>query len=102
MLTNYHGFHLIEALHLKRAARQFTASKYFRMVLCAIIGLVLAWLPSDIYHIEGLTIIEQRVIALFVFAGLMWITEAMPAWGTSFLVIVIMLLTVSTAPLSFF
>ena len=102
MLTNYHGFHLIEALHLKKAAHQFTASRYFRMVICAIIGLVMAWLPTEFYHIDGLTVIEQRVIALFVFAGLMWITEAMPAWGTSFLVIVIMLLTVSNAPLSFF
>lgn len=102
MFTNYHGFHLIEVLHLKKATRQFTASRYFRMLICAAIALVLACLPSEFYHIEGLTVIEQRVISIFVFAGLMWITEAMPAWGTSFLVIVIMLLTVSNAPLAFF
>lgn len=102
MFTNYHGFHIIEALHMKKRAKQFTASRYFRMIICAMVGLVLAWLPADFYHIDGLTVIEQRVIALFAFAGLMWITEAMPAWGTSFLVTVIMLLTVSTAPLSWF
>lgn len=102
MLTNYHGFHIIEALHMKKRAKQFTASRYFRMVICAVIGLVLALLPAEIFHIDGLTVIEQRVIAIFVFAGLMWITEAMPAWGTSFLVVVIMLLTISTAPIGCF
>lgn len=100
MFTNYNGFHLIETLHMKKAATQFTHSRYFRMILCAVIGLVIAMLPADVFHIQGLTVIEQRVIAIFVFAGLMWITEAMPAWGTSFLVVVIMLLTVSTAPLT--
>lgn len=102
MFTNYRGFHLIEKLHMQRAAHQFTQSRYFRMIICSIIGLVIAALPSDVFHIDGLTVIEQRVIALFVFAGLMWITEAMPAWGTSFVVVVIMLLTISTAPLTIF
>ena len=102
MFTIFHGFHLVEALHLQKQAKRFKRSHYFRMVLCSIIALIVGFLPLSAFHIPGLTIIEQRVIALFLFAALMWITEALPAWGTSVVVIVLMCLTISDAPLSFF
>ena len=46
--------------------------------LCLLLPLVLAltcflWLvPTDFYGIEGLTVVEQRTIAIFVFTALMW------------------------------
>lgn len=102
MFKIFPGFHLVEALHLQNAAKRFTHSHYIKMVLCSLLSLAVALIPAEWFGIAGLTPIEQRVIAMFVFAATMWITEAMPAWGTSFLVIVIMLLTISDAPLSCF
>ncbi len=102
MFTIFEGYHLVEALHLKKAAKRFTNSHYFRMIACAAVALAAVLVPADIYGIEGLTVIEQRVIGLFIFAATMWITEALPAWGTSFLIIVLMCLTVSDAPLACF
>ncbi len=52
-------------------------------------------LPSTAFGIENLTVIQQRMIAIFVFAALMWILEGVPAWVTSVLIIVVMLFTVS-------
>jgi len=49
-----------------------------------------------------LSINEQRTVAIFVFAALMWITEAIPAWTTSVVTIVVMLLTISDKGIAFF
>ena len=65
------------------------------------IALVLAitifiWaVPVSFFGIEGLTVVQQRMIAIFFFAAVMWICEVIPNWTTSLLVIVLMLLTVS-------
>lgn len=102
MFKSFLGFDLVESIHLAKAAKRFKTSHYIKMVICMLVSLFIACMPSEWIPIEGLTIIEQRVMALFFFAASMWISEAMPAWGTSFLVIVIMLLTVSNAPLKCF
>ena len=59
-------------------------------------------LPSHAFGIEGLTVIQQRVIAIFVFATLMWLTETIPAWATSLCIITTMLFTVSNNSLPMF
>lgn len=48
-----------------------------------------------------LSINEQRTVAIFVFAALMWVTEAIPAWTTSVVTIVVMLLTISDKGIAF-
>ena len=68
----------------------------------AIMATLIVWaLPSVCFGMDGLTIIEHRVIALFVFAALMWIFEAIPIWTTSVCVMVLMLMIVSDAQLKF-
>ena len=75
---------------------------------CVFLPIVLAitiflWaVPISFYGIDALTVVQQRVIALFVFAALMWIFEIIPNWTTSLLVIVISLLTVSDKGIGFF
>ena len=61
-----------------------------------IIGCLLIWnLPITCFGIEGLTVIQQRVIAIFVFATLSWLFEAIPSWATSLAIISVMCLTLS-------
>ena len=56
----------------------------------------LIWnLPITCFGIEGLTVIQQRVIAIFVFATLSWLFEAIPSWATSLAIISVMCLTLS-------
>ena len=79
----------------------------FSVKWCVLLPIVLIvtiflWaVPVSFYGIEGLTVVQQRVIALFVFAALMWMFEIIPNWTTSLLVIVIALLTVSDKGLGF-
>ena len=57
--------------------------------------LFLWFVPSSFYGIEGLTVVQQRTIAVFVYAALMWMFEIIPAWSTSVTTIVFLLLAVS-------
>ena len=66
-----------------------------------IITLFLWCVPTRFYGIDALTVVQQRVIALFVFAALMWMFEIIPNWTTSVLVIVLSLLTVSDKGIGF-
>ena len=75
-------------------------NRYIKVAVIAIVALAIAMLPTEWFGIAGLTPIQQRVIAIFVWAALMWIIEAVPAWTTSLLIIVIMLLTVSDSGIS--
>lgn len=61
--------------------------------------LLLLWLPPALLGMPALSLIEQRVVALFVLAALCWIFEPVPIWATSVLVIVLLLLTCSDAGL---
>ena len=83
------------------------SDKKFNFKMCVLLPIVLAvtlflWLvPVDFYGIEALTVVQQRVIALFVFAALMWMFEIIPNWTTSLLLIVLTLLTISDKGIGF-
>ena len=66
-----------------------------------IVTIFLLAVPTSFFGIDDLTVVQQRVIALFVFAALMWMFEIVPNWTTSLLVIVLSLLTVSDKGLGF-
>ena len=75
--------------------------KTIKLLVVVMISLVLWNMPSSVFGIPDLTILQQRMISIFVFAALMWILEVVPAWVTSVLIIVIMLFTISDSSLSF-
>lgn len=76
--------------------------KYCVLLPIVLIVTIFLWaVPTSFFGIDALTATQQRVIALFVFAALMWIFEIIPNWTTSVLVIVIALLTVSNKGLGF-
>lgn len=75
--------------------------KNFSVKYCVLLPIIIAvtlflWLvPTSFFGIDTLTVVQQRMIAVFVFAALMWICEVIPAWTTSVVIIVLMLLTIS-------
>ena len=106
MFKIFPGYNLVEEYQRKRKERRLaddqTLPKTIKILSAIGISLVLWLLPTDFFGIEGLTIVEQRVIAVFAFATLMWIFEAIPAWVTSVIVMVILLFTSSNSALWFF
>ena len=77
------------------------AIEKFNVKLCIMLPLIIAvtlilwFVPAGFYGMDGLTVVEQRTIAIFVFTALMWMFEVIPTWTTSVISIVIMLLTIS-------
>lgn len=75
--------------------------RYLKYILPIIIPLCILLLPVSSFGIEGLSLVEQRVIAIFVMATLCWILEPIPIYATSVLIIVLELLIISDKGLWF-
>ncbi len=99
MFKNFPGYKILEKIqknksHKRERKLPLNAIKF---LFITTLSLVIAMLPTDTFGIEGLTVVHQRIIGLFVFAALMWLTETMPSWVTSMVVVTVMLFTVSTS-----
>ena len=81
---------------------KYSKKKMTELLVIAFITALVWNLPTNWFGIEGLTVIQQRVIAIFVFATLSWLTEAIPSWATSLTIITSMCLTISNNSLTFF
>ena len=81
---------------------KFSVKHCVLLPVVLIITIFLWAVPVSFYGIADLTVVQQRMIAIFIFAALMWMFEIIPNWTTSLLVIVIMLLTVSNKGISIF
>lgn len=72
------------------------------MFLLTVVVTLIVWnLPSSFFGIDGLTVVQQRVIAIFVMAVMLWLTEAIPAWATSVSIIFVLLFFVSDSSFKF-
>ena len=77
------------------------ALKTAKIILASMVPSILLLMPTASIGIEGLTIIEHRVIAIFFFAAIFWILEPIPIYATSLLIIFLELIMVSNQGLSF-
>ena len=72
------GFMMAGVLHV------FVPTNFFEKHLSkenfkSVLFLITLWaLPADVFGIAGLTIVQKRVVAIFAFAILMWVFEAIP------------------------
>ncbi len=73
----------------------FDVKKHVLAPLTLLLVLFLWFAPVSMFHIDGLTVVQQRTIAIFCYAALMWMFEIIPAWATSVSTIVLLLLAVS-------
>ncbi|MBR4390027.1 MAG: SLC13/DASS family transporter [Prevotella sp.] len=96
MFKNFNGFHLVDAYHALRVEKHSHPGIVFKKTVEAIVIIavtVLLWnLPSSSFGIEGLNVVQQRIISIFAFATLMWVFEVVPAWATSVAIMGLMLL----------
>ena len=96
MFKNFNGIHLVEAYHKMRQEQKSRPSRVLKKIVealvVALVTLVIWNLPTTAFGIDGLTIVQQRIIAIFAFATLMWVMEVVPSWATSVAIIGAMLL----------
>ena len=104
MFKIFHGYGLVEAYHKWKKAHRVedkTVSRTIRLSIAVIAALVVWCLPVE-EMIPGMTIIQKRTLAIFLFAIMMWLFEAVAAWTTSVMVVVLLLFTTSNSNLVLF
>ncbi len=101
MFKIFHGFHMVDAYHKKKRENRSQESSVNKRIITAlilsVITLIIWNLPAGVFGIDGLTVIQQRIIAIFILATLMWITEVVPSWATSIFIMVLLLLFTSNS-----
>ncbi len=105
MFKSFLGYQMVEKYQNRKKDPKYkksVSSTLIRLAVPIIVSLAILLMPVSAFGIEGLTIIEKRVIAVFVFATLMWIMEGVSAWVTSTMVIVLLLFTCSDSALWLF
>ena len=75
--------------------------KSLKLIISILLPLLVLILPKEFIPIENITIIEQRVIAIFILATLFWVLEPIPIFATSMLIITLELLLISDSSLFF-
>ena len=104
MFKIFQGYHLVEAYHKWKKSFKSddkTISRAIRLIIAVVAALLVWCLPVETW-IDGMTIIQKRTLAIFLFAILMWLFEAVPAWTTSVMVVVLLLFTTSNSSLVLF
>ena len=101
MFKIFPGFHLVEAYHTKKHDKKPNPNralkKTVQAIFVALVTLLLWNLPTESFGIVGLTVVQQRIIAIFAFATLMWVMEVVSSWATSVTIMGLMLLFTSTS-----
>lgn len=75
--------------------------KLIGLPIVILLTLFLFFVPTSFFGIDSLTVTQQRTIAVFVFAALMWILEVVPAWATSIITMVLLIFTISNGSFGF-
>ena len=106
MYKIFKGFQLVEAYHSQKKSKRLSENKVpsriVKLTAAIIVSLALWLMPPEMLGMPDLTLVEQRLVSIFVFATMMWVLEAVPAWTTSLVVVVLLLLCTSDSSLWFF
>ena len=78
----------------------FPVKKLILLLLAVAVFLFFWFVPRSFFGIAAdgtpiLTVIQQRTVAIFALAALMWMFEVLPTWATSVTIIVLLLFTIS-------
>lgn len=105
MFKTFHGYHLLEAYHewkkQHRMSKNPLSTRAIKVAIVVAVTLLLWFIPSDLIGLPTINPVEQRVLAIFAFAALMWVFNAFPAWTTSMVVVVLLLFCTSDSSLWF-
>ncbi|MGX9417722.1 SLC13 family permease [Vibrio sp. WJH972] len=69
--------------------------QYIKYIIPLLIPLIILLLPQSAFPFDDITVIQQRVIAIFLLAALCWVFEPIPIYATSVVIIVLELMLLS-------
>lgn len=69
----------------------------FKLIFAVLIPIIILFLPTEWLLIDGMSVIDQRLLAIFILSALLWILEPIPVYTTSLLIMLLLLLFISDA-----
>lgn len=82
--------------------KKIDTGKLLKLLACIVIPSFVLMMPSDAIPIDNLTIIQHRLLAIFLLAALLWVLEPVPVFATSILIIALELVMISNKGLHMF
>ncbi|MBC3618503.1 SLC13/DASS family transporter [Vibrio metschnikovii] len=73
-----------------------------RLAICFLIPVGVLLFPIDTIPIDELTLVQHRLLAIFLLAALLWVLEPVPVFATSILIIALLLIMISDKGLHWF
>ncbi|GEA52017.1 transporter [Vibrio inusitatus NBRC 102082] len=71
------------------------SSQVIKLVFCILIPILILMMPSSWIPINDLTVVQHRLLAIFVMSALLWVLEPVPVFATSILIITLELIFLS-------
>ncbi len=81
---------------------KLSVNQLIKLVLCFLPPLILLSMPIDSIPIPDLTLIQHRLLAIFLLAALLWVLEPVPVFATSILIIALEVIMISNKGLHWF
>ncbi|HAS62325.1 MAG TPA: dihydroorotate dehydrogenase [Vibrio sp.] len=81
---------------------QIHSNTIIKLLVCFGLPLAVLWMPIDSIPIDDLTLIQHRLLAIFLLAALLWVLEPVPVFATSILIIALELIMISDKGLHLF
>jgi len=81
---------------------KLNANILVKLLICFAIPLGVLFMPIDAIPIDDLTLIQHRLLAIFLLAALLWVLEPVPVFATSILIIALQLVMISDKGLHLF
>lgn len=82
--------------------KKFDSTILIKLLICFAIPFLVLMIPIDSIPIDNLTVIQHRLLAIFLLAALLWVLEPVPVFATSILIIALELMMISNKGLHFF
>ncbi|MGR5150065.1 SLC13 family permease [Photobacterium alginatilyticum] len=82
--------------------KKISIAQLVKLLIAFGIPLGILMLPIDVIPIDGLTLIQHRLLAIFALAALLWVLEPVPVFATSILIIALELIMISDKGLHLF
>ncbi|MGF1911846.1 SLC13 family permease [Vibrio kasasachensis] len=82
--------------------KQIHSSTIIKLLVCFGLPIAVLLMPIDSIPIDNLTLIQHRLLAIFLLAALLWVLEPVPVFATSILIIALELIMISDKGLHFF
>jgi len=69
--------------------------RHLLFAICILVPTIVLLVPAHLFPIDSFSVIEHRLVAIFMLAMLFWIFEPIPIYATSIVIIVLQLLLIS-------